>query len=303
MQETSDSDEDSYDPEYETELVRVCKEVQFNLLTVVPPPLEYLATLHKDRQEISGRKVWTGSLLLARFLSSQISTGALSLDSLRYASRVSCSSMSLVTLTDTDYCSSSYSARSVLELGCGTGLLGMCLARVSSLKQPPSCVMLTDGDDKALDLLNQNLVHNDFPQNGPVAAAKLVWGDTDADATNHFLEVCRSTHPSRKDNDIVAFDCIVAGDVLYKANLPALFLTTVRRYLSPSGTLWLCHVPRANVSHEVVSSAIRAAGFHVVEQRSATSVLETDGAIGEGCPLDDVQRAQIYRVSRRSSSP
>jgi protein-lysine N-methyltransferase EEF2KMT len=178
----------------------------------------------------------------------------------------------------------------------------MCLARVSSLKKPPSCVVLTDGDDKALDLLNQNLVHNGFPQNGPVAvaAAKLVWGDTDADATDRFIEVCRST---RNDDDGVVFDCIVAGDVLYKADLPALFLTTVQQYLSPSGTLWLCHVPRANVSHEVVSSAIRAAGFHVVEQRSASSILEMDMAIGEGCPLDDVQRAQIYRVSRRSSSP
>jgi hypothetical protein len=92
MQEISDSEEDTYEPEYETELIRVCKDVQFKVLTVVPPPIEYLATLHQDRQEISGRKVWTGSLLLARFLCHEISTGELSLDSLRYVSRVSCRS-------------------------------------------------------------------------------------------------------------------------------------------------------------------------------------------------------------------
>jgi hypothetical protein len=84
MQDTSDSDEDLYEPEYETELIRVYEDVQFNVLTVIPPPLEYLATLHQDRQEISGRKVWTGSLLLARFLCSRILTGGLSLDSVRY---------------------------------------------------------------------------------------------------------------------------------------------------------------------------------------------------------------------------
>jgi hypothetical protein len=84
MQDTSDSDEDLYEPQYETELIRVYEDVQFNVMTVIPPPLEYLATLHQDRQEISGRKVWTGSLLLARFLCSRISTGELSLDSARY---------------------------------------------------------------------------------------------------------------------------------------------------------------------------------------------------------------------------
>jgi protein-lysine N-methyltransferase EEF2KMT len=204
----------------------------------------------------------------------------------------------------TDTCSTSYTDRSVLELGCGTGLLGMCLARLSPSKQRPSCVMLTDGDDKALDLLNQNLVQNGFHREGAVAAAKLLWGDTDTDATDCFIDVCQSNLPCRNggNDDDVEFDCIVAGDVLYKAELPPLFLRTVSRFLSPSGTLWLCHVPRANVSHEGVSSAVRTAGFHIVEQRSASSILELDGAIGEGCPFDDVQRAQIYRISRCSSS-
>jgi protein-lysine N-methyltransferase EEF2KMT len=177
----------------------------------------------------------------------------------------------------------------------------MCLARVSALKQGPSCVVLTDGDDKALDLLNENLVRNGFQRNGVVVAGKLGWGDTDADSVDRFIGVCRSTVPFRSDTDAAAFDCIVAGDVLYKAELPALFLATVKRFLSPNGTLWLCHVPRANISHEVVSSAIQKAGFHVVDHHSASSLLGLDQAFGNGCPLDDVQGAQIYRVSRHPS--
>jgi hypothetical protein len=91
MQATSDDDDDDdedspYEPEYETEIVWVDKDAQLSVLTVVPPPLEYLAALRQDRHEISGRKVWTGSLLLARFLRRQVSTGSLSLDGLRYAS-------------------------------------------------------------------------------------------------------------------------------------------------------------------------------------------------------------------------
>lgn len=39
-----------------------------HVLTVVPPPLEYMSRLHSQQQEISGRQVWTGSLFLAQVL-------------------------------------------------------------------------------------------------------------------------------------------------------------------------------------------------------------------------------------------
>ena len=191
----------------------------------------------------------------------------------------------------------------------------MCLARVSALKQGPSCVVLTDGDDKALDLLNENLVRNGFQRNGVVVAGKLGWGDTDADSVDRFIGVCRSTVPFRSDTDAAAFDCIVAGDVLYKAELPALFLATVKRLLSPNGTLWLCHVPRATVTHDVVRAAAHENGFVIVDQverfgneqmdseylqgnRSSCEVSSTN--IGNGCPREDLDRAQIYRMMRRS---
>jgi hypothetical protein len=58
-----------YEPEYEPEEVVIANgKVRLQVLSVVPPPLEYMATLHADRQEISGRQVWTGSLALAHVL-------------------------------------------------------------------------------------------------------------------------------------------------------------------------------------------------------------------------------------------
>jgi hypothetical protein len=69
------SDDDSsegYEPEYEPEQVVVCKTANWNItlqvLSVVPPPIEFMSTLHSQQQEISGRQVWTGSLLLAQTL-------------------------------------------------------------------------------------------------------------------------------------------------------------------------------------------------------------------------------------------
>jgi hypothetical protein len=81
----SSSSSSEYDPEYETEEVAVNRDVTLNVLTVVPPPLEFLARLRRERREISGRKVWSGSLLLAQFLCHQLAVGRnLKLDDQRY---------------------------------------------------------------------------------------------------------------------------------------------------------------------------------------------------------------------------
>jgi hypothetical protein len=73
--ENNGSDDDSsegYEPEYEPEQVVVSAaadlNITFQVLSVVPPPLEFMSTLHSQQQEISGRQVWTGSLLLAHTL-------------------------------------------------------------------------------------------------------------------------------------------------------------------------------------------------------------------------------------------
>jgi hypothetical protein len=61
------SDED-YEPEYELERFTIDGRLSVEVLAVVPPPLEYMSSLHSQKQEISGRQVWCGSLLLASVL-------------------------------------------------------------------------------------------------------------------------------------------------------------------------------------------------------------------------------------------
>jgi hypothetical protein len=60
--------DDEYQPEYEPERFTIDDRFFVEVLAVVPPPLEYMSTLHTQNQEISGRQVWCGSLLLASVL-------------------------------------------------------------------------------------------------------------------------------------------------------------------------------------------------------------------------------------------
>ena len=58
-----------YEPEYEPETFQVANnKITLEVLSVVPPPLEFMSELHSKQQEISGRQVWCGSLLLSYLL-------------------------------------------------------------------------------------------------------------------------------------------------------------------------------------------------------------------------------------------
>lgn len=177
----------------------------------------------------------------------------------------------------------------MLELGSGTGILGLAIGRISR----PACAILSDGDPKAVDLLHQNLRTNqESAEFTKFRAIHLLWGSEESQAA--FVQNCKLCTTDvwdSSESESVRFDCIVAGDVLYKQELPKLFFATARSLLSETGTLWLCHIPRANVTHEVVVTAATAAGWQVTQ-------VSTDGMrIGHGCPLDDVQRARIYQLS------
>lgn len=159
---------------------------------------------------------------------------------------------------------------------------------------PPAALVLTDGDDKAIELLRSNLRN---PANhmdaALVRATSLLWGlDEKGTICEDFLEWCQTSYTVWNGID-VAFDCIVAGDVLYKAELPAKFFATAYALLSKDrgGSLWLCHVPRHGVTQDCVLKAAIDAGFTV-------ETIDPPKTPIVGCPVEDVKRAVIYKIRK-----
>lgn len=114
-----------------------------------------------------------------------------------------------------------------------------------------------------------------------------------------------------------SFDFILAGDVLYKESLLAPFLGTVREMLAAGGKMFLCHVPRAGVTYEIVEQALADAGFGFQVVSGNTKSTSSGWERGEGgeneagensnsisatavggidlC-VDDARRARLYEV-------
>ena len=156
-------------------------------------------------------------------------------------------------------------------------------------------IVLTDGDEEAMTLLRRNL---DDPYNTidptRVKTAFVRWNEN-LDLFDAWCR-CNTTiagglHPSPNDDAKVEFDVILAGDVMYKEELPKLFFEMVQQYLALTGVLWLCHVPRSNVTHPVVVEAAVAEGFTIV-------TLDTKDLVVHDCPEDDLNRAVVYRITR-----
>jgi Lysine methyltransferase len=181
----------------------------------------------------------------------------------------------------------------ILELGSGTGVLGMTISKICFPKYNPTAIVLTDGDPMAVRLLKSNLEN---PKNqintAIVQATHLLWEHNNVESMNFpvFSKWFRDAYTS--ECEIALFDSIFAGDVLYKAELPKLFFETAFSLLSKKidSSLWLCHIPRHGVLHSKVVDAAKNAGFVV------TTVDVTLGKKVEGCPLDDLSRAITYRM-------
>ncbi|PHU28536.1 hypothetical protein BC332_00629 [Capsicum chinense] len=145
------------------------------------------------------------------------------------------------------------SGRRVLELGCGcAGICSMVAARSANL------VVATDGDTKALDLLNQNLALNLQPPT--LITKKLEWGN-------------RDDVESIKRLNGRGFDVIIGTDVTYVADaISPLFATAKELIRSSRGdkegctpALILCHVLR-RVDEPSILSAASEFGFKLVDR-------------------------------------
>ncbi|XP_076927332.1 uncharacterized protein LOC143590866, partial [Bidens hawaiensis] len=149
------------------------------------------------------------------------------------------------------------SGKNVLELGSGCG--GICSMIASKTAR---LVVPTDRDDKALELLNENVTLNlDKSLLSKLHIKKLNWGDKE-----HIDSV-------KKLSDNKGFDVIIGTDVTYVAEAIMPLFETAKELISSSQgdevgvkpALILCHIFR-RVDEESILSAASCFGFHLVDK-------------------------------------
>lgn len=172
----------------------------------------------------------------------------------------------------------------------------MAISKICCPKYNPTAIVLTDGDPEAVSLLKLNIENpNNQVNTSIVQATHLLWDASD-DGSINFPEFSKwfdaTYNTSGSNNKNTLFDSIFAGDVLYKEELPRLFFATAFALLSKKAdsSLWLCHIPRHGVLHNIVVDAAKDAGFVVT-----TIDIKPQGKV-DGCPIDDLQRAITYRM-------
>ena len=127
-------DSDDSDVEFELESFHIGSH-HFEITTVSYMPLEKLMSLQSQSKEISGQKLWCGSLCIMEFL-----------------------------LGSPDYLSDSC----VVELGSGTGLVGMLCNRLGAEE-----VILTDNDVRSLTHMKQDCERNGVLQLYNISHSKV----------------------------------------------------------------------------------------------------------------------------------
>lgn len=233
----------SEEVEYELEEF-IIGEYKFQLTTVAHMPIEILFANHTNGVEVSGQKVWCGSLGLAEYLHDH---------SFIVANKV------------------------VIELGAGTGLLGMLSCRLGCKE-----AILTDHDQRSLDHMGIDCRKNDI-RNAQVF--KLDWFDyekNDILVNNHIIS----------ESETVT---IIAGDVLYKNPLLFPFFSTVLAIFNrfEKVDMYLCHVPRAGVEQEDVIKTASSFGFNI---QAIDPIYWRKGSCTSQCPEEDYNRACVYNI-------
>ncbi|RLN49352.1 hypothetical protein BBJ28_00005416, partial [Nothophytophthora sp. Chile5] len=173
----------------------------------------------------------------------------------------------------------------VLELGAGTGICSIVAFKLGAAR-----CLATDGDAEVVELLAKNVEVNGAVD--VVTARSLFWGD----------EASTETLLAEIPDAFAATDVVLAGDVLYKRELLPLLFATVTRVLASSDSnraFVLCHVPRADVTHDVVQQQIEASGLQFEEVTlPAEDVVDATAELEE-CPMEDVGRAKLYYITKR----
>lgn len=108
----------------------------------------------------------------------------------------------------------------ICELGTGTGLVGLALAKyyhqeVSPIKK----IIFTDGDASLIDTLATTLQINGLAVDDTILTQQLLWGTTNPDQDDFMLRP-------------PAADCLIAADVTYDSSILPLLCSTINDFFT-----------------------------------------------------------------------
>ena len=183
----------------------------------------------------------------------------------------------------------------VIELGCGSGLVGIAIARfyIQNMER----LILTDNSPTVLDLCRQNVTRNlSSDVTAKVQVSPLEWGSLD---------------DIDQDIALKSFDLVVATDVIYDLSALVPLLETTRSLLkvkeggAGGGGIWiLSHVHRADYTptstcptiEEYIIDTAKSYGLYLLSQISAANLLSNSKS-----PCDQHNRDDDVIVSSDGS--
>lgn len=174
--------------------------------------------------------------------------------------------------------------KTVLELGSGSGgICSMIAAKTARLVVP------TDGDNKTLELLQENVTSNlEESLISKLKIKKLEWGNEEQ------IETVKKLSGEK------GFDVVIGTDVTYVAEAIMALFKTAKELISRDGVLILCHIFR-RVDEESLLLAASCFGFRLVdrwpdekttESPSRIRIIEDwfEGRIGK----DDIENSALH---------
>jgi hypothetical protein len=244
----TDSDSDVEEVEYEPEEFRFFEHT-ITVTTIAYMPLTVLMNNRSKEVEISGQKLWCGSLVVMSYL-------------LKHPELVS--------------------GTSTIELGAGTGVLSMLAKKAGA-----EFAIATDHDIRSINHMREDCARNDVD----IAILTMDWYRPDFSEIQTLIS---------QDKKVV----LLAGDVLYKAVLLDPFFDTVSQLFEQYQTngqhpvsLYLCHVPRAGITHEMVVEKAISMGL-LIHAYDQSEWLNDTPFIREYSPEEDIVKARLYCITK-----
>jgi len=225
----------------------------FELECVSSLSLLDMVNLSHGKHDATGHTVWMGPFLLIEALAADVSFA--------YPTNHKITLRSL------------FHSKSVLELGCGTGIGGLALLHSpDSWRSRPSHVAFSDNDSEVLNLCHQNCQRCWSSKGSSTASFEpsfatllLTWGD--------------SPFPQRSSCEDAMYEIVLATDVLYNLAFLRPLLSTFLQSTGRGSFFVLSHVPRSCLPDTEAASSELNGGrcYHTILEEFITS---TASALG-----------------------